>query len=64
MIIFLIEINLKNGQLKIKWRFLLLTYLQKIVMKRILNYVNNAEVQFHEVREPMTFVPIHAVLHI
>lgn len=39
-------------------------YLQKIVMKRILNYVNNAEVQFHEVREPMTFVPIHAVLHI
>lgn len=41
-----------------------LTYLQKIVMKRILNYVNNAEVQFHEVREPMTFVPIHAVLHI
>lgn len=32
-------------------------------MKRILNYVNNAEVQFHKVREPMTFVPIHAVLH-
>lgn len=24
----------------------------------------NVEVQFHEVREPMTFVPIHAVLHI
>lgn len=56
--------KLKEWAVKIKWRFLLLTYLQKIVMKRILNYVNNVEVQFHEVREPMTFVPIHAVLHI
>lgn len=36
--------KLKEWAVKNKVRFLLLTYLQKIVMKRILSYVNNVEV--------------------